>query len=169
MECCIQETRKRKIVRETKNKALIDTGCSSTVSGWSWACCLVGSLSEKNKLKVERYGSDKTFKFGGGERRKSCGFWKIPCFMAGRNVMLETDVVHADIPCLLSKPALKRAGTVLRLENDQAEIFGNQIDLDCTSSGHYALQIEDCKSQEDQEILINELSAEYPIKEKEIV
>ena len=66
--------------------------------------------------------------------------------MAGRNVMLETDIVNADIPCLLSKPALKRAGTVLRLDEDKAEIFGNEINLDCTSSGHYALEIEDCKN-----------------------
>ena len=47
--------------------------------------------------------------------------------------MLETDVVEADIPCLLSKADLKRAGTVLKLETDQAEIVGRTIDLESTN------------------------------------
>ena len=61
--------------------------------------------------------------------------------------MFETDIVNADIPCLLSKSALKWAGTVLRLDDDKAEIYGNKINLDCTSSGHYALEIENCKNE----------------------
>ena len=111
-----QKRTKRKhdwlLMRETWNRALIDTGCSATVCGWDWAECLVESLSEQSQAKVEKYESEKTFKFGGGERRKSCGFWRIPCFMAGRNVMLETDIVNADIPCLLSKPEPIRAWKV---------------------------------------------------------
>ena len=68
-------------------------------------------MSEESQAKVEKLESIKTFRFGGGERRKSLGFWRIPCKIAGRKVMLETDVVEADIPCLLSKAALKRCGT----------------------------------------------------------
>ena len=56
---------------------------------------------------------------------------------------LETDIVEADIPYLLSKEALKKVKTVLRLETDQAEMFCKEIDLECTRSGHYALNIED--------------------------
>ena len=82
--------------------------------------------------------------------------------------MLETDVVEADIPCLLSKAALKRAGTVLKLETDQAEIFGKTIDLESTSSGHYALQISDVGVNQD-EVLITDLGSDYERKEKEIV
>ena len=93
--------------------------------------------------------------------------------MVGKNVMLETDIVSADIPCLLSKPALKRAGTVLRLDEDRAEIFGNTINLDCTSSGHYALEIEDCKTEEvkisNEEVFVNELSKDYQSKVKQLV
>ena len=64
------------------------SGCSATVCGLAWAECLVGTLSEHSQAKVEKYESEKTFKFGGGERRKSYGFWRIPCFIAGRNAML---------------------------------------------------------------------------------
>ena len=51
--------------------------------------------------------------------------------------MLETDVVEADIPCLLSKADLKRAGTVLKLKTDQAEIFGRTIDLESTRDRNF--------------------------------
>ena len=156
------------LVAETKNKALIDTGCSATVAGQDWARILVGSLSEESQAKVEKHESVKTFRFGGGERRKSLGFWRIPCKLAGRKVMLETDVVEADIPCLLSKAALKRAGTVLKLETDQAEIFGRTIDLESTSSGHYALPIKDVGENQD-EVLIAELGEDYERKEKLVV
>ena len=76
--------------------------------------------------------------------------------MANRNMMLETDVVEADIPCLLSKTALKRAGTVLKLETDQVEIFGKVIDLESMTSGHYVLNIKDAEKQE--EVYIGKLS-----------
>ena len=87
--------------------------------------------------------------------------------MAGKNITLETDIVEADIPCLLSKEALKKANTVLRLETDQAEMFGNEIDLECTRSGHYALNIQDV--DRDHEILIGELDKEYEKKEAAVV
>ena len=82
--------------------------------------------------------------------------------------MLETDVVEADIPCLLSKAALKRAGTVLKLEADQAEIFGRTIDLESTSSGHCALQISDVGENRD-EVLIAELGTDYERKEEKFI
>ena len=153
---------------ETKNKALIDTGCSATVAGQDWVRMLVGSMSEENQVKVEKLESIKTFRFGGGERRKSLGFWRIPCKIAGRKVMLETDVVEADIPCLLSKAALKRSGTVLKLETDQAEIFGMTIDLESTSSGHYSLEIFDVGENQD-EVPIAEFGSDFESEEKHIV
>ena len=155
------------LVGETKNKAVIDTGCTATVAGHDWVRILIGSLSEESQKKVEKYESTKTFRFGGGERRKSLGFWRIPCKMAEKNVMLETDVVDADIPCLLSKSALKRAGTILKLETDQAEIFGNVIDLENTTAGHYALSI--CDVGNEEEVLIGVLDDDYNKKAKEVV
>ena len=81
--------------------------------------------------------------------------------------MLETDVVDADFPCLLSKSALKRAGTILKLETDQAEIFGNVIDLENTTAGHYALSI--CDVGNEEEVLIGVLDDDYNKKAKEVV
>ena len=79
--------------------------------------------------------------------------------------MLETDVVEADIPCLLSKADLKRAGTVLKLETDQAKIIGRTIDLQSTSSGHYALQILNV-GENQEEVLITQLGDNFEKRNK---
>ena len=55
------------LVAESKNKALIDTGCSTMVAGQDWARILVGSLSEESQAKVKKLESVKTFRFGSGE------------------------------------------------------------------------------------------------------
>ena len=52
-------------------------------------------------------------------------------------------MVIVDIPLLLSKLSLKRAGTVLDMENDRAVMFKQQIPLEFTSSGHYCVDIRD--------------------------
>ena len=66
--------------------------------------------------------------------------------------------------------ALKGARAALRLAEDTAEIFGNEINLYCTSSGHYAFEIEapEMKSEEN-EVMVNNLSAEYSEKVKQMV
>lgn len=46
---------------------------------------------------------------------------------------IETEVVTANIPLLLSKTSLKRAGTVLDMESDSAVMFNQPVKLDFTS------------------------------------
>ena len=106
------------LVQETRKKGLIDTACSSTVSGERWIDDFVDSMSEESRANIEKYDSVKVFKFGAGDRKVFKGFWRIPCCIAGENVYLETDVIEADIPCLISKPALKGAKATLKLETD---------------------------------------------------
>ena len=91
--------------------------------------------------QVKFDSSSKVFKFGGGERKTSKGQVKLPCELAGKKVSVQTDIVDSDIPLLLSKTAMKGAKIKLDLENDKAEILGNTIDLDCTSSGHYCVPL----------------------------
>ena len=57
-------------------------------------------------------------------------------------MLLETHVVEADVPLLLSKEALKKANTFINLENDMMSIFGVEtLKLFFTTSDHYALPI----------------------------
>ena len=36
---------------------------------------------------------------------------------------------------------MKKAKVKLDVENDEASIYGQQVSLDCTSSGHYAVSV----------------------------
>ena len=66
---------------------------------------------------------------------------KIPAKLGMVNCYIEAEVVDCEIPLLLSKGSLKRAQTVLDLNNDKVTMFGKPIDVHFTSSGHYCVNI----------------------------
>ncbi len=66
---------------------------------------------------------------------------KIPAIIGQTKCHIETEVVAADIPLLLSKTSLKRSGAVLDLQNDKAIMFKHPVTLELTSSGHYCVNL----------------------------
>ena len=127
--------------QETKNAAVLDSGCSSTVCGKLWIEQYLNSLSSYNQTKIIRMEGQKVFRFGRGEQLKSIGCYIIPIFLAGRKLWLKTDVVESDVPLLLSRISMKRAKLQLNTEHDMAYILGRIVKLRCTSSGHYCIPI----------------------------
>lgn len=73
---------------------------------------------------------------------KSDGEYELPVCMVGKQVTVKTDVVDSDIPLLLSRSAMKKAGVKINLENDTAVIMGKDVALNLTSSGHYCIPID---------------------------
>ena len=65
----------------------------------------------------------------------------LPCVITDIEVSIITDVVNSDIPLLLSKDAMKKAGTCLNFEDDTVTMLKKKIPLSCTSSGHYYIPI----------------------------
>ena len=58
-------------------------------------------------------------------------------------------MVKSEIPLLLSRNSMKKANTRIDFANDKVNIFGKDIDLQFTSSGHYAVPLSDsCKDLE---------------------
>ena len=89
--------------------------------------------------------------------------WKA-CVIVDIEVSIITDVVDTDIPLLLSKDAMKRAGTCLNFEDDSVTMLKKKIPLSCTSSGHYYIPI--TKSLPDKRkfkhiLFIKEISYRY--------
>lgn len=73
---------------------------------------------------------------------------KIPAKIGETECHIETETVVPDeISLLLSKASMKRAGTVLDMENDSAVMFNKPVKLDFTSSGHYCVNIVNNKSK----------------------
>lgn len=68
---------------------------------------------------------------------------KIPAIIGQIKCNIETEVVPAKIPLLLSKESMKRAGTVLNMENDHVVMFSQPVKPDFTSSGHYCVNTMD--------------------------
>ena len=129
------------LAMDAQNCAVLDSACSSTVCGQSWIDNYIDSLDSDERGKVLRTPSEKVFKFGAGEKQKSKETVSLPAFLAGHAVQINTDVVNSDIPLLLSKDAMKRAKVKLDLVNDVAEVLGETVSLDLTSSGHYCIPI----------------------------
>ena len=126
---------------EARNAAVLDSACSSTVAGRNWVKCYLDSLNAEDRLKVERSSGTKIFRFGGGETKKSEETITLPGTLAGKSVLIKTDVVDSEIPLLLSKTAMKNAKIKLDFEFDKASIFGTAVSLDSTSCGHYCVPI----------------------------
>ena len=150
--------------------AVLDGGCSATVAAEDWLKNYLDSLNREELAEVEKEQSDTVFKFGGGRRLISKGRWIIPCTIAGVKCRIVTDIVDSDIILLVSKSSMKETKVKLDLENGRASIFGRQVDLQCTSSGHYCvpLQQSDVLIDESFSVLLCNDSEDSTFKQKQV-
>ena len=70
------------------------------------------------RKKIVKIKGVRTFKFGDGNKLNSLYKVILPCVIADIEVNIITHVVGSDIPLLLSKDAMKRAGTCLNFKDD---------------------------------------------------
>ena len=126
---------------ETLGSAVLDSGASSTVCGTKWYKCFLETLTDAQKKKIVKRKGVRTFKFGDGNKLNSLYKVILPCVIADIEVSIITDVVNSDIPLLLSKDAMKKAGTCLNFEDDTVTMLKKKIPLSCTSSGHYYIPV----------------------------
>ena len=96
--------------QEVFASVIIDTGCIKTVAGRRWFEEFCQTLSPETKQAISSEASNRVFKFGGQMKRRSLGFYSVPCSIGNKNIILKLDIVDCDIPCLISKEAMKRAG-----------------------------------------------------------
>ena len=126
---------------EAYGAAILDTACSKTVCGQVWYDNYLSSLSDKDRNSIDTQDSHKLFKFGDGEAVYSSKRVTIPAKIGNKLCSIEAEVVPVEIPLLLSKTSLQRAGTILNLQEDTAVMFDQQIRLELTSNGHYCIDI----------------------------
>ena len=126
---------------ETIGAMILDLGCSKTVCGIKWFDTFLETLTDSKKKKIVYEKSTSVFKFGDGKRWQSMKRVVIPCVLAGKNINIRTDIVDCNIPLLLSKESMKKAGMVIDTNTDTATVFGRKVKLSTTSIGHYKLSI----------------------------
>ena len=148
----------------TISKLLLDTGCVRTVCGLTWFKQFLKTLSKKTIARIRKYPSAASFRFGGNDIRHSLGFYAIPCSIDGKNIILQTDIITSDIPCLISKEAMRKAGGIMDLPNDSITLYGKQIKLESAKSGHYLLPVQDLVASDMDEtkvFIVNHDRPEY--------
>lgn len=124
---------------EALGSAVIDTACTRTVCGEKWLADYVSELPQKELQKIKDEKSTRPFRFGDGKIVQSTRKVTIPAKIGQTRCKIETEVVPADIPMLLSKTSLKRASAVLDIAQDKATMFDQPVKLELTSSGHYCV------------------------------
>ena len=127
---------------ETQASALVDTGCRSTVCGVKWLNDYRKMVNEELIIVTDK-APKKKFKFGNGKCFSSIQTVNIPFEIAGLKGFVNTDVIDCKVPLLLSKESMKSAKSKLDFNNDTIEMFGHEIKLNQTSSGHYCIPLLD--------------------------
>ena len=135
VELCFLE----QMVSETLSCAVIDPGCPSNVCGKNWLKCYLDSLP--NQDDVTETPSKKSYQFGPSKVYHSLKKVNIPIVIGGKPGHILTDVVDCEVPLLLSKHSIKEAGGQLDFVKDTITLFGTEINLQHTSSGHYCIPI----------------------------
>ena len=125
------------LLGETLGSAVLDIVASTTVCGTKWYKCFLETLTDAQKKKIVKIKGVRTFKFGNCNKLNSHYKLILPCVIADIEVTIITDVMDSDIPLVLSKDAIKRAGTCFNFEDDSVTMLKTKIPLSCTSSGHY--------------------------------
>ncbi len=150
-------------VVESYGAAVLDTACTKTVCGRNWLQQYISCLDEAEIRDIRHRVSNQQFKFGDGATFRSYENSVIPAVIGGTSCKISTEVVDCDIPLLLSKESLKKAGTILNLQNDTAKMFGKSVNLEFTSSGHYCVNLvkQKCNSEitnsnQDQDQTLND-------------
>ena len=129
------------LVFESLACAVIDSGCTRTVVGRSWLNSYYDTLDEKQKKHLVIEKCCTPFRFGDGEEIISQEKVKIPGRIGSHNILIDSNVVDCELPLLLSKPSLKKAGAVIDFLNDKMMFNGEEVDLFETKSGHYCVPI----------------------------
>ena len=96
---------------------------------------------ENSIKKIKIFKSNTKFKFGDGKQVTASKIVTLPVYIAGKHCEIHVEIVKENIPLLLSKTSLKKCNTILDMNNDKAMIFGKEVDLHFSTSGHYCINI----------------------------
>ena len=131
----------KSLVSETWSSAILDSGASSTVCGKTWFEEFSNSIPPEEQAKILFTESNKPYKFGDGKSVTAIKCAKLPAYFGSQPISIQADIVDAEIPLLLSKSSMKKAGMQIDFENDSASAFGESIPLQTTHTGLYHFPI----------------------------
>ena len=154
----LTESQYNVFVAESSASAILDSGASATVTGKIWLESYCQGLSKDQLREVKYNDSSNSFKFGSDQKFSSLYKATIPAKIGNKNVKITTDVVNTTVPLLLSKEAMKKAGTEINFVNDEVVMFGEKQVVQITQSGHYAIPLNDSRN------ILNDMNSRSNLK-----
>ena len=133
------------------------------MSGKKWSQNFKTNLQNDYVAQIESFPSETVFKFGNDSKVKSKESVIFPLDIADKKFQIKAEIGKEYISLLLSKSLLKKAQTVIDLDNDKAAILGKEINLHQSTSGHCCIDISpssNCSNIEDILHLEKDLSNE---------
>ena len=143
------------LMGESTNRALLDTGASSTVCGKKWLTVFEESLTPAEHQEVKVTPCEKNFSFGDGDAVTAKIQKILPVTICGQEVTLSVFVVDNDIPLLLSRESMKKMKMKIDNETDKVYALGGEENLVITKSGHMMIPIGRCESSISQTALLD--------------
>ena len=126
---------------DTVGMGILDTACTKTVAGKQWMEAYLDSLTDQDKDLVTISETTTNFCFGDGNAVKGLNCVKFPAVIGNKKVFFNANVVDSEIPLLISKQSMKKAGLKLDCSNDMAEMLGEKVKLKISKSGHYLVPL----------------------------
>jgi hypothetical protein len=93
-------------------EVVIDTGCTSDLSGKAWWRKFKAGMSAKDQAKVVSTEGTKTYKFGDGEAVRSLKKVGFHAYVAGNRVNVCDDIIPGDLPLLISLKTMRERGFI---------------------------------------------------------
>ena len=142
---CLFTTNDQELSRFTSeaiNCAALDTCCTSTVCGEKWMKIYQKSMPVHMKSQMQGpFGTNRKYVFGNEGVLSGKERYLLPIMLGGYETSVEVDVIKSDIPMLLAKKDMKKAGMIIDTATDKALIQGSTVDLKTTSAGHYVVDL----------------------------
>ena len=127
---------------EALNKAALDTGCTSTVTGRKWLDIYREALPEESrKLLKGPYFTNSFFRCANNITMKSKGRYRVPVKVGKAWTSVWTEVVDIDIPMLMSLPQMRQFGMVIDTVECTAKVLGRTVELGTSQKGHYLMDL----------------------------
>ena len=123
--------------QEAAGAAALDSCCSRSLMGEKWLAEYKRLAPKEMRKQLEGpLTSDVVYTFGDGKKLKSKGKYVVPVMIHGVKVKLVSELVHSDIPLLMSKTAMERCGIKLDFADKKVTAFGKTQKMTETSLGH---------------------------------
>ena len=131
------------LMAESIGFGILDSACTKTVAGEQWINEFVSVLPENEykQAKGSERKSKSIYRFGDGVETKGVCTIDLPVVIGTKKHVIEVDVVNNDIPLLMSKPEMTKLGMKIDFSKNQAEVCGEVLSLNSTTSGHYCIPL----------------------------